>query len=231
MSDTAPTLNSEVLAPATAPTPVLADLITEAAAGCKVRFRAGQTIIQQGDASTHVVLLRDGAAKVVLQTASAEIVLGLRAAPEILGERAVLDGTPRSASVVALTDVAALAVPAEDFLTLVTEHPKVATAVFAVIAERLCEADRGRVDLATHTVTQRVAARLVALTPWIGVAEEETGAVRLPLTQQDLAGWVGASREAIVRTLRLLREAGVVTTERRQIVIRSLDALRTKMAG
>ncbi|GAA2790030.1 Crp/Fnr family transcriptional regulator [Kitasatospora sp. CM 4170] len=197
--------------------------------GSAIRFRAGQTIIQEGDLSNHVVMLRTGSAKVVTRNADdVEIILGLRAAPEIIGEQAALNGTPRSASVIALTDVTALAVSAEDFRTLVAKHPEAAAAVLGIVTERLREADQGRLELATHTVAQRVAERLVALVPQIGVVDEAAGVVRLPLSQQDLAGWAGASREAVVRTLRLLRDEGVVTTERRQIVIHDLESLRSK---
>ncbi|MGA5817212.1 Crp/Fnr family transcriptional regulator [Kitasatospora sp. NPDC094028] len=208
---------------------VLEGLVSKGGVGSAVRFRAGQTIIQEGDLSNHVVMLRAGIAKVVTRNADdTEIVLGLREAPEIIGEQAALNGTPRSASVIALTDVTALAISAEDFRALVGEHPEAAAAVLGIVTERLREADQGRLELATHTVAQRVAARLVALAPQIGVVDEATGAVRLPLSQQDLAGWAGASREAVVRTLRLLRDEGVVTTERRQIVIQDMEALRAK---
>ncbi|WP_380277498.1 Crp/Fnr family transcriptional regulator [Kitasatospora purpeofusca] len=210
---------------------VLEGLVSKGGVGSAVRFRAGQTIIQEGDLSNHVLMLRAGSAKVVTRDAdSTEIVLGLREAPEIIGEQAALNGTPRSASVIALTDVTALAISAEDFRALVGEHPEAAVAVLGIVTERLREADQGRLELVTHTVAQRVAARLVALVPQIGVVDDATGVVRLPLTQQDLAGWAGASREAIVRTLRLLRDEGVVTTERRKIVIQDLDALRAKAA-
>ncbi|MEU9044630.1 MULTISPECIES: helix-turn-helix domain-containing protein [unclassified Kitasatospora] len=49
-----------------------------------------------------------------------------------------------------------------------------------------------------------------------------------PLSPQDIsvAGWVGASREAIVRTMRQLRDEGIVTTERKVVVIHDLEALR-----
>ncbi|WP_369185163.1 Crp/Fnr family transcriptional regulator [Streptomyces sp. Y1] len=208
---------------------VLEGLVSKEGVGSTVQFRAGQTIIQEGDLSNQVLMLREGTAKVVTRNADGtEIVLGLREKPEIIGEQAALNGTPRSASVIALTDVTALAISAEDFRALVGKQPEAAAAVLGIVTERLREADRGRVELATHTVAQRVAARLVALASQIGVVDEAAGVVRLPLSQQDLAGWAGASREAIVRTLRLLRDEGVVTTERRQIVIHDLEALRTK---
>ncbi|MGV9267401.1 helix-turn-helix domain-containing protein [Kitasatospora sp. NPDC003701] len=62
--------------------------------------------------------------------------------------------------------------------------------------------------------------------PRLGATDEATGAVRLPLTQLELAQWVGSSREAIVRTLGHLRGNGIVTTGHRTIVIHDPEALR-----
>jgi CRP-like cAMP-binding protein len=48
----------------------------------------------------------------------------------------------------------------------------------------------------------------------------------LRLTQDELAGWVGASREAVSRSLRLLRNAGVVSTGRQVIDVLDIGGLR-----
>ncbi|MFG3229362.1 Crp/Fnr family transcriptional regulator [Kitasatospora sp. NPDC048194] len=212
---------------------ILQALATENGVGAEVRYRAGQVILHQGDLSDQVVMLRAGSVKVTLRNSTDEagIVLALSSAPDVLGEQAALCGTPRTASVIALTGVTALTVAGADFRALVGEHPAAAAAVFGIIGRRLRESDQARLELATHTVAQRVAAQLVALAPQIGATDAETGAVRLPLTQQDLADWAGASREAIVRTLRLLRGQGVVTTERRQIVVQDLAALQEVSRG
>ncbi|WP_327071940.1 Crp/Fnr family transcriptional regulator [Kitasatospora sp. NBC_01302] len=197
--------------------------------GSTLRFTAGQTIIRQGDLSDHVLALRTGAAKVVLRGEDdAEIVLALREPPEIIGEQAALTGGPRFSSVVALTDVTALAVPAAALRDLVEADTDAALAIYRIVAGRHRDSERARVELASRTVAQRAAAQLLALAPRIGAVDETTGAVRLPLTQQDLAGWVGASREAIVRTLRQMRDDGIVTTERATIIIHDLEALRVK---
>ena len=50
--------------------------------------------------------------------------------------------------------------------------------------------------------------------------------IALPLSQQELAGWTGSSREAVAKALRMLRERGWIATRRREIVIHDLAALR-----
>ena len=74
--------------------------------------------------------------------------------------------------------------------------------------------------------TARVAARLVELAESHGEAVPGAVRIELALSQEDLAGWVGASREAVSRALRLFRERGWIATRRRGITVLDLDALR-----
>jgi CRP/FNR family cyclic AMP-dependent transcriptional regulator len=50
--------------------------------------------------------------------------------------------------------------------------------------------------------------------------------ITLPLSQDELAAWSASSREAVAKTLHLLRELGWVETHRRRILVRDVAALR-----
>jgi CRP-like cAMP-binding protein len=56
-------------------------------------------------------------------------------------------------------------------------------------------------------------------------------AIRLPLSQSDLAAAVGATREAVAKALRLLREEGLVATAPKSITIADLEPLRLLGGG
>jgi CRP/FNR family cyclic AMP-dependent transcriptional regulator len=71
-----------------------------------------------------------------------------------------------------------------------------------------------------------VARRLVELADRFGVPGAGGVEVALKLSQQDLAGWTGASREATSKALTTLRSLGWVETRRRRLVIADLEALR-----
>ncbi|MET9294076.1 Crp/Fnr family transcriptional regulator [Streptomyces sp. NPDC003077] len=196
--------------------------------GITARFPSGDVILRQGEPSTHAVVLREGVAKVVAQTEDGtEVALGLRMSPNIVGEMAAMDGKPRSASVIALSDVTAGIVTSEQFNAFLTERPETLRALMGIVMTRLRESDHARQELVTQTVMQRVAARLIDLAGHLGVKDEQVGTVRVRVdSQQELASWAGASREGVVRALRMLRQQGVATTERRYIVIHDMDALK-----
>jgi CRP-like cAMP-binding protein len=100
-----------------------------------------------------------------------------------------------------------------------------------VLAERLRDADRKRVEFSALDTLGRVAWRLLELSERFGSETDEGILVELPLSQEQLASWCGASREATVKALASLRSLGTITTGRRRVVIRSPEALSRHARG
>jgi CRP-like cAMP-binding protein len=105
-----------------------------------------------------------------------------------------------------------------EFRDFLATHPQATFAVLRVVTARLHDADRRRVEFGSTDVLQRVAQVLVELVDRHGVV--------IDLTQEELAGMVGCSRESIVRALRPLRATEVVATERRALRVLDVGALR-----
>jgi CRP-like cAMP-binding protein len=158
------------------------------------------------------------------------VVLGLRGPGDLLGELGALDGQPRSASAIALDEVEALVLPAADFKTFLEAHPRAALAILEMLATRLRDADRKRVEFAAQDSLSRVAARIVELSDRFGVEHDEVIQIELPISQEELAGWTGCSRDSVVKALQTMRGLGWLETERRRITVRDLDALRRRAA-
>jgi hypothetical protein len=79
--------------------------------GERATFPAAATIVAQGESSDRVLLVRGGRVRVIVRAPSgAEVELVARGAGELLGDVSGIDGQPRSASVVALDEVAGVAV-------------------------------------------------------------------------------------------------------------------------
>lgn len=193
------------------------------------RFRRGTYLFSEGDLSDHVVVIVQGRVKICSYTADGgEVVYAMRGPGELLGELSTLDGRPRSATVAALDPVEALLVPAPEFQAYLEEHPRVAVMLLRTVVGRLREANLRRVEFGTHDVTGRVAQRLLELAEQFGERINAEIHVELPLTQEELAGWTGASREAVSKALRSLRDRGTIRTHRREIVIRDLEALQRR---
>jgi CRP-like cAMP-binding protein len=118
------------------------------------------------------------------------------------------------------------AIPGADFRRFLERHPRVTEILLRSVISRLRLADRQRVDFASLDVTGRVARSLTELADAHGERVEGGVRITLPISQEELAGWTGASREAVAKSLHLLRELGWITTDRRSITLLDLGELR-----
>jgi CRP/FNR family transcriptional regulator, cyclic AMP receptor protein len=195
------------------------------------RFRKGQALFHEGGSSDRVIVLLSGRVKVsTLTDDGREIVLAFRGSGDLLGELSAIDGQPRSASAEAIELVEALAVATADFRAFLVDYPEVGLMLLRTLSRRLRDADRKRVEFGAHDTVGRVAARLLELADEYGEEDPRGIRIGLPLSQEELAGWTGASREAVSKALQTLRGAGWVITERRRITVCDPEALRRRSA-
>lgn len=109
-------------------------------------YEPREALLRKGDASDHLLVVGRGCVKVVASTSRGyEAVLAIRGTGDLLGEQAAFDGSPRSASVLALTSTRALLLPLSDFDALCRTEAAVARALRHTQSDRLRQADRRRV--------------------------------------------------------------------------------------
>ncbi|GIH78961.1 Crp/Fnr family transcriptional regulator [Planobispora longispora] len=191
------------------------------------RWDRGATLMTEGDVSDWVLVLTAGRVKVSSHTASGtEVVLAIRGPGSLLGEFSVIDGLPRSATVTALEPVEGIAV--RDFTAFLQQHGRIAVLLLQMVTSRVRDADRKRIEYGAFDTTGRVATRLVELAERYGKPANGGIRVELPLSQDELAGWTGASREAVSKALRSLRDRGLIATGRRRVVVHDLEGLRRR---
>ncbi|MFE5855843.1 Crp/Fnr family transcriptional regulator [Streptomyces sp. NPDC056500] len=206
--------------------------------GAERKFAAQEHLLRENEEGSHVLVILTGWAVVSTATerASSRLILALRGPGELVGEMAMLDGSPRSATVTALGPVSARVIMNERFRRFIASTPQANGLLMTQLAARLRSADEERRSLASLTVLQRLAERLLEL-PAVGPATIPRGAktaaevVLVDLAQHDLADAVGATREAVAKALRLLRDADVVRTGQRRIELVDPTVLQLLASG
>ena len=195
--------------------------------GSQMRFAVREVLLREHEPSAHVLIMLTGWTKVTAAAANGyEALLALRGPGDIVGESAVLSGRSRSATVTALGQVEALAIDPGRFLALLHERPAIAMRLLALTTDRIRDSDRRRMEFAALSVQERLASLLLELSRTHGEMTSEGLRLTTGLTQQELAGSVGASREAVARLLKTLRDRGVVLTGRRGLVVLRPEVLR-----
>jgi CRP-like cAMP-binding protein len=189
-------------------------------------FAAGSIMVQQDERSNHIFVILHGCVKV--DCASGEgyhTVLALRDAGDLIGELASMDGSPRSATLCALTDVDTLLITAARFEMLRRSRPAVDLAVRRLLTTRLRESDRSLATVGAGSAVGRLARILLRLGRRYGTPENGGVRIGLPLSQDDLAGLTYTSQRTIGRLLAEWRDAGWIITGRRSMLLLDLEAL------
>ncbi|MGW7253937.1 Crp/Fnr family transcriptional regulator [Streptomyces sp. NPDC054834] len=197
------------------------------ALGRTLDFTPRTVLIRQHEPSAHVLFLVTGWTKVTASAANGyEALLALRGPGDVVGESAALTGRSRSATVTALEPVRAVAVDRERFRDFLGHSPAVSFALLGLTADRTRAADRRRLEFASLSVRERFAILLLDLARTHGRRTSAGIELAVPLSKQELAGSVGASREMVQRLLRELRDKEAVATGRRTMLIMRPDILR-----
>lgn len=178
-----------------------------AARGTEVTFARGDALLHHGEVSRHCYAILDGDVLVTaVSTQGSTVVLGRRTRGAVIGELGALDGSPRSATVRAVTPVRAVALTADEFESLLREQPELALAEIKRLSRQFRELS-DRFSLRGEELRMRV---LQLLQTHAG----ESGDPVFRSTREELAGWIGATREAVTRTLKELEADGHVALER-----------------
>ncbi len=197
--------------------------------GRRQHLRLGTILFTEGDVSNRVILLLSGRVKVSSVSEDGhETVLGFRGAGDVLGELSAIDGEEHLATVTVVEAGEALVVSAQQFLAALAEQPGLALVLLRSIVGRLRDADRKRAEFTGLDVVGRVAHRLVELAERYGEASDDAIQIGIQISQRELAGWVGSSREAVNKALGQLERRGLIAAERRHLIVLDLDGLRER---
>jgi len=198
--------------------------------GLRRAYPARTMLLSEGDEGHQVLVIRSGFVKVQASAGRNDVVLDLLGPGDLLGEVAALDGGPRSATAMTLTPVDVVAIGRTAFLALLDERATVDVALRTHLARRLRHASQRQVEYGALDALGRVGRRLVELVDRFGEPSDDGMRITVPLTQTDLAGWAGLSREATVKALRDVRERGWLSTGPRSLVIHDVAAVRHRSA-
>lgn len=193
------------------------------------QWEGGRVLFHERQPADSVCVVLSGWVKLAQTCDSGrEIVLAVRGPGDVLGELSAIDGDPRSATGTALEDVEALVVPAGPFREFLRDHSEAALAIVSTLSARLRDADSKRVEFAARDTIGRLASRLLELAERFGDNDNHVVTIELPLSQEELAGWTGCSREAVSRAMQSMRALGWIETNRRTLTLLELSALRER---
>jgi CRP-like cAMP-binding protein len=181
------------------------------AAQCRpLCLQRNDLVFSEGDPADELYLVRSGRVAIAKRSIDGrESVVALMEEGDLFGEMSLFDEEGRSADARALEPCELLGVPFAPIRVVLEEQPVLLWHVVQLLARRLRVTDAALADTVFLDVTGRTAKRLLEIA---GDHDEFT----LPVTQEELAGMVGASRERVNKAIAAFIRLGWLSqTERR----------------
>jgi CRP/FNR family transcriptional regulator, cyclic AMP receptor protein len=176
------------------------------------RFQAGQLIFERGDPGNFIYLVLEGRVRLSVSTAEGrELSFAHATAGDIFGEIAALDGSPRSASASALTDLKVKSLGAAVLHRLIAAHPEVSKSTIEFLCGRLRDVSDHLEDVALFSVENRLARFLLHELSGSELKRGSAARIRLGISQGELALLIGASRPKVNTAFAALESLGAIT--------------------
>jgi CRP/FNR family transcriptional regulator, cyclic AMP receptor protein len=172
-------------------------------------YPKGAIIISEGDEAGTLYIVISGSVKVYL-------ILSTLGPGEHFGELALLDDTPRSASVATCEPCKLLLVQKAALREVIVSEPDMSLHMMRGLARRI----RRLTDNVRALALLDVFGRLVHTLEELSVERDGLRVIEPRLTQQDLANRIGASREMVSRILTDLTRGGYIALEDKRMVIK-----------
>jgi len=200
-----------------------ATLDTLAAAGAERRLVRGDVLFDEGDPPDALYVVTGGRLAIAIANPidRRESVVALMEPGDLFGEMGMLDDQPRSAMARALEPSTVLEIPFAPVLEMFDEQPKLLWNVTRLLAQRLRVMDEALADSVFLDVTGRTAKRILELA-------DGSDQFTLPVTQEELAGMVGASRERVNKAIASFIRLGWLDQRDRQYTITQRDRLELR---
>lgn len=179
-------------------------------------FDKDEIIYYQGDIAKNFCYLKRGKVKVFMTSSDGmEKTLNTATPGELLGEAAFFDKKPRVSSAKAITDAELVMIDDKLLFELISEYPQIAFELLEILANRIRLLSTQLDSMTFLQADARIAQLLLE--------NENNGRVRL--THEEIANSVGVSRVTVSKTLSSFAKNGIISTEYRQVFIKSKKEL------
>jgi CRP-like cAMP-binding protein len=197
-------------------------LDTVVAASEQRSFARGGVLFTENEAATELFVVMSGRIAIANRSIDGrESVVALMERGDLLGEMPLFDGLARSAEARALEPSEVIAIPYAPLRGIYRDQPELLWNVVEMLANRLRNTDEQLADSVFLDVTGRTAKRLLELA---GAADEFS----LPITQEELAGMVGASRERVNKAIASFVRLGWIEQSERRYRITNREQLELR---
>lgn len=192
--------------------------------GCNL-YKKGQIVFYEGNSPYGIYCVNKGKIKIYkISESGKEQIVRFAKEGDILGYRSLISGQQYRASGEALTDAIICFIPREILFNLIEKDRPFSLRFMKFLCAELGDAENRMLNLSQKPVTERLAEVLLILKEKFGV-EPDNKTIKVSLTREDLANFVGTATETIVRLLKELKEKELIDVDGRKIKLLDVNGL------
>jgi CRP-like cAMP-binding protein len=186
------------------------------------KLARGSTIFEKDDPGTGMMGILSGSVKISVPSADGrDIVLNIMHEGDIFGEIALLDGHPRTADAIAMTDCELMVIERRDFIPFLRSQPELAIEIIKMLCSRLRRTTDQVQDLSFLNLPTRLAKALLRLSD----PQASHPSRKIAITQREISQIIGRSRESTNKQLSVWAKRGWIRLQRGAVTVLSRDKI------
>lgn len=204
-----------------------ADAIERVARRCSVvRYRRRRGLYRHGQKARHIFVIVSGRVRVLRRIArDRALTVGYRGPGELLGETALVDQKVYQEVAAAAEDTEAICVPVQRIERLLELHPSFSSQLLRLMVARRVDAEKRIDSLLSRSVESRLLSFLLEAATRHGIPSEGGVLISVRFTHQEIADYIGSTRETVTVTLGELRRRKLLRSDHRRLVVADMDRL------
>lgn len=203
------------------------DLVSAASMIRHREYRKGETLFSEGGSFGALVIVNEGGVKAFEVTPDGrEQILYIFSEGDFFGERNLFGKQTAAYTAQAPEPLKICSLVREDFQKLIRAHPDIAGKIIEELEDRMTHMEHALQSMGMRNVDNRISALLLDFAGKYGAAVPEGILIRLPLSREGMANYLGIARETVSRKLGQLENEGVIrSVSNKSILVLGRDAL------
>lgn len=191
------------------------------------KFKKGEMLFFEGDISDKLFLINKGKIKAFRYTKDGkEQIIYILAEGDFIGDMSLIKEGEFKFNAEAMEDSHVCILTKDDFDKILLNNPDIALKILKVIHDRVVNLEDQIQRLGTKDIESRLAGLLLSLIKDFGTPKEKVVELDIPLSREDMANYIGSTRETVSRKLSSLQDEGIIDlVGNKKIIIKDLNQL------
>ncbi|MFL0166249.1 Crp/Fnr family transcriptional regulator [Candidatus Clostridium helianthi] len=174
-------------------------------------FSKGDVIFTEGNIANTLYFINEGKIKLYKYTKDGkEQILHILSEGDFFGELELIKPSKYGFNSKAIEDVKICTLSKEEMKDIMMKNPEIGIKVLETVGERLSKVENLVQNLATNDVDSRMAYLIIELMEKYGENVDGNISVKLPISREDMASFIGVTRETISRKLKKLEDENLI---------------------